>query len=239
MSPQPVTLFTALPLMWGEGDPGDVLSGEARRSPLLDGLDVRAIDAIGPGALGKDVLIVAQPRALAPGELVDLDAWVRGGGRTLIFDDPLLLWPSRYALGDARRAPPVGLLDPLLAHWGVTGTPADPAAVTRTIGGLTVAIAGTGQWRAPPNCITVDPLVIDCMIGKGRAIIVADADVLDAARAQSMQADNAAWFKQMIAALADNHSVARNSAFAWWPLLGAIAGFILAAGLFWRSRTRT
>lgn len=158
-----VTLFTALPLMWGEGDPGDVLSGRAKRSAMLDGIDVRPIDLVSAKALGADLLVVAQPRAMAPPELVALDAWVREGGRALIFADPRLDWPSLYPLGDPRRAPPVTLLDPLFNHWGVR---------------LNLGEGSSGRWERGP-CLAIDAVSIDCRIGRGRVLMIADADVLD------------------------------------------------------------
>ena len=38
---------------------------------------------------------------------------------TWILTDPVLVWPSELALSDIRRPPPVGLLGPLLTHWGL------------------------------------------------------------------------------------------------------------------------
>lgn len=149
--------------MWGEGDPADILAGRAARAPVLAGLKVRALDRLDAATLDRSPLIVAQPRAMAPEELVALDGWVRNGGRALIFADPQLDWPSRYALGDPRRAPPVTLLDPLLTHWGIT---------------LDLAADGVGRWRAP-SCTAVSAITIDCAIGKGRARLIADADLLN------------------------------------------------------------
>jgi ABC-type uncharacterized transport system len=215
-----VTLFTALPLMWGEGDPVDILSGRAKRSAILDGLDVRAIDTVTAVSLGSDVLVVAQPRAMMPEELVALDDWVRRGGRAAIFADPLLKWPSRYALGDPRRAPPVTLLDPLLAHWGVTLEPGPD---------------GTGQWNIPAKgagaCTPVDAVTIDCRVGKGRALLVADADLLDARVADGRR------FRDLIRALAANRGIEAESGPAHWLLIAAMAATPLVfAGLWWRRR---
>jgi hypothetical protein len=211
------TLFSALPLMWGEGDPADILNGRAKRSTLLDGLDVRAIDVISAATLGNDPLIVAQPRAMSPEELVAVDSWVRNGGRALVFADPLLKWPSRYALGDPRRAPPVTLLDPLLTHWGVA---------------VDVKSDGSGRWEKGP-CAPVDSITIDCRIGKGRALMVADADLLDA------RVSDGHRFRELLDALAANRAVAPESPPGRWAIIAAMVIMSLVFAGLWRRQTRT
>ncbi len=143
------------------------------------------LDNIDAGSLLKaPLLMIAQPRGLAPDELVALDDWVRSGGKAIIFADPLLVWPSRYALGDVRRAPPVTLLDPLLAHWGIEleSPPGNaPLVATLSVGDKTGSGAGmglltsTGGSCRPSN----DQRWIDCKIGAGHVILVGDADILD------------------------------------------------------------
>ncbi len=212
-----ITLFTALPLMWGEGDPADILSGRAKRSAALDGLDVRAIDTVNASTLDTGILVVAQPRAMAPAELVALDSWVRGGGRVAVFADPRLDWPSRFALGDPRRAPPVTLLDPLLAHWGVR---------------LDLGADGAGVWQRGA-CATVDAITIDCRIGKGRALLIADADVLD------VRNGGGAALRRVIDALESNRALDAES-LSRWPLMvaGGLATLLILLGLrTYRSRT--
>jgi ABC-type uncharacterized transport system len=217
-APSPrVTLFTALPLMWGEGDPSDILNGRARRSTMIDGLDVRAIDTVTVPGLGQDVLVVAQPRAMMPEELVALDTWVRAGGRVLIFADPRLEWRSRYPLGDPRRAPPVTLLDPLLTHWGVR---------------LDAGPGSDGRWQRGP-CAAVDPVTIDCRIGKGRALLIADADRLDE------RAGGGPVLRDAVSLLESNRAGAAES--SWMMMAGWAAGAVLLlvlAGL-WARRVRT
>ena len=66
---------------------------------------------------------MAQPQAQPAEALVELDAWVRRGGRVLLLADPALEWPSERPLGDLLR-PPAAFADTgLLGHWGLTLTP--------------------------------------------------------------------------------------------------------------------
>ena len=191
------TLLTALPLFWGEGDARDVLAGRAARSPTLKAIDadvdIRAIDVLSDEALARDVAILAQPRRLTPRELVTFDAWVRRGGRALIFADPDLLWPSRYPAGDTRRAPPVTLLDPLFAHWKIALGDADHDVRIVTADGARIAVASAGRWTGPKSCAASAPEMLDCRIGKGRVILVGDADLLDARLWTQEGTDTPAW----------------------------------------------
>ncbi|RHW18056.1 hypothetical protein D1610_06055 [Sphingomonas gilva] len=181
-----VTLLSALPLARGEGDVADVLAGRSAPDPLYRWLERRRgiapIDAVGAGALGRaPVLLAIQPRALAPEELVAIDDWVREGGRAVMFVDPLLGWPSRYPIGDARRAPLSDMLGPIETHWGLTMTPGADG-VRRLPGGGRVTVSGAGTWASDGRCrVTLGGLIADCAIGRGRALLVADADLLHAA----------------------------------------------------------
>lgn len=179
--------MSALPLFWGDGDadPKAVLTDPDHRARFIlavaEAYRVRPVDVIDSAAFaGTDLLIVAQPRILQAQELVDLDGWVRRGGRLLIFADPDLVWPSRLAPGDPRRAPPVTLLDPLFTHWGITLTYEGPAEESEFAGEALVPLMG-GRWVATnPDCSAqADALVLTCRIGKGQAVLVADADLLD------------------------------------------------------------
>jgi hypothetical protein len=129
-------------------------------------------------------MLLAQPRALSPGELVALDAWVRKGGRLLILTDPALVWPTRLPLGDIRRPPPAGLLSPLLDHWGVTlEAPASRALVTTDFdtGASTrrLALHAPGRLVASqPACASLQSWLARCQVGRGEALILADADLM-------------------------------------------------------------
>lgn len=202
-----------MPLVWGESDAGEVLNGGAGRSATLKALDgqfgIDAIDTLSAGTLGHDVVVLAQPRRLAPQELVAFDRWVRRGGRALIFADPELVWSSRYAAGDVRRAPPVTLLDPLFKHWGVALGDSDFGERVAKAGPLTIVTASAGAWTGPKTCVAPDPLVLDCRIGKGRVILVGDADMLDERLWQRAKADNPAWIAAQLRALQGGENASR------------------------------
>ncbi len=198
--------MTALPLIWGEGDASDILQNRSARSDTLVWLDrnfdINPVDIISMGALGRDVLVLAQPRRLVPGELVALDKWLRRGGQVMIFADPELLGSSRLAVGDNRRAPPVTLLDPLFRHWGIALGDSDNRVRTMLIESSNVAMAGSGTWQFGSNCSAITPEVIDCRIGKGRAMLIGDADMLDARLWREQKADNVAWIASQLTKLA-------------------------------------
>ena len=176
-------LLTGLPLVWGETGPLDPGARPAASYKALEEeFEVRPLDVLDEKSLGSGkLLLLAQPRALAPSELVALDAWVRRGGRTLILTDPMLLWPSELPLGDIRRAPPIALLDPLLTHWGLSmEAPAASAAVVEDIGSRRLAMFAPGRFVATKTACTVGPTahVARCRLGRGSAILIADSDMI-------------------------------------------------------------
>ena len=183
----PLLLMSGLPLAWGAGD-GGFLRGESSNGYrlLADEFTITNLDVLDDASLaGGRLLLLAQPRRLAPAELVRLDEWVRGGGRALILTDPLLLWPNNLPLGDGRRPPPVGMLGPLLSHWGLRLEAPEKAEVrARTLidGGarrrLTLAAPGRLVREGGACRVEEEGLIADCAIGRGRARIVADADLM-------------------------------------------------------------
>ncbi len=186
-----VHVLTGLPLFWGEAGVGGILHGEeAARSPLIETLDKQW--AVHPLDVARDetlapvrLLLIIQPQALAPDELVALDAWVRVGGTALFLLDPDLRWPSRLRSGDPRRAPVRAMLDPLLAHWGLAleaNAASEPEWVT--LAGKKVETEAAGHWRVTgDDCRVIGPLVAQCRLGQGRVTLVADVDFADPARA--------------------------------------------------------
>lgn len=184
-----VTMLTGLPLRWSaSGDIGAMIAEGASDDPAL-----ARLEAAGPVSLVDSLvdhvpppggtLLLAHPRALAPQELVAIDAYVRGGGRAVILADALTGWPARYPLGDPRNPPITSLLTPLLDHWGVT-LGAAPAGAGKPhpvdVGGMRLRLFGAGRFdRLPPRCRAfAGRRVAQCPIGKGEAWLVGDADLL-------------------------------------------------------------
>ena len=217
-------LMTTLPLQWSEGGIEADLAAEAKPHPVYARLqtryDIRPLDNF--DTLNKSpvsLVLLAQPRALGPSELVKLDAWVRAGGRILILADPALQWGSLYPLGDKRRPLFTSLLSPLFSHWGlelVLPMTDEQAVVLREVDGLSIRTQTPGEWlpktgKVSATCaIASHRLLADCRIGKGRALLVADADLLDTVywEGQGLRAvtgddefGNLLWIEAMISAL--------------------------------------
>lgn len=190
----PVGVMTALPLHGASvaaapGHPS--LDSVGLRAPLWLWLErhgpLRPIDALERATLeGVGTLLLAQPRALAPGELVVLDDWVRAGGHAVILADPLLHWHDPRPLGHPARPPLTSLLDPLLAHWGLRLDMAEKAdgadAVERRplASGSLLQLSDAGRFERHGKGSACTPdeagLIARCRIGAGQALLVADAD---------------------------------------------------------------
>ncbi|MEO7564611.1 MAG: DUF4350 domain-containing protein [Sphingomicrobium sp.] len=172
-------LLTSLPLVFGE-EFGLDQKGSAMFVALRSRYQVVAVDVTDPAALAKGkLLMMAQPRAQTADNLVALDDWVRRGGRVLLFADPLLEWPSGKALGDPTRPPAMFADTGLLGHWGLRlDAPDQHGPVIRAIGGNKVLTASPGSL-AGTCAIDRGALAARCTVGKGKAIVVADADLLD------------------------------------------------------------
>lgn len=197
-------LFTTLPILWSESaDIGGIVRGEGgqahwARDALAARGRITALDNLA-GIAGDAPLLMAQPRPLSPQENVALDQWVRSGGRVLLFADPMLTAPSAYALGDRRRAQDVVLISPLLRHWGLRlefddGEMFGERQVMVLNAMLPVNLPGRLS-SVPGNDTTcrfaADGLVAACRIGRGRALVVADAALFetdDSIPAQSREA---------------------------------------------------
>jgi hypothetical protein len=192
--PKPILgLMTTLPLQWSEGGVEADLAEDAQPHPAFARLgqsyDVQPLDDLRDLA-ERRLLLLAQPRAFSPAEFVQLDGWVRKGGRILILADPALQWGSLYPLGDKRRPLFTSMLSPLFAHWGLELVlpiaDAEPMAI-RKIGKLSIRTQTPGEWLKIGRggsglcALAEGGLLADCKIGKGRALLVADADLLDTA----------------------------------------------------------
>lgn len=189
----PLGLMTTLPLPWPEGGVAAALDDSREPSPayqrLAGSYDIVPVDSLSAlPAHHVRLLLMAQSRAMAPAELVRLDAWIRQGGRVLILADPALQWESAYPLADKRRPLFTSLLSPLFAHWGLDmSIPVNDAEpnVVRNIGKQSIRTVSPGEWQTYKskfaNCTLMsDAILADCKIGRGRALLVADADLLDA-----------------------------------------------------------
>ncbi len=199
----PLGLFTSLPIYWSEADDvaGQMAAPQNSRSDLLwvrlelnrGRTRVVLLDTLLKPAGFAD-LVMAQPRPLEPGENVALDSWVRGGGHVLLFADPMLTWESQFGLGDRRRPQDTVLLSPILAHWGLAlrFDPDQPEAA-REITGTGLPVHLPGVLVAVPGgdaACRIDQagLIAQCRIGKGRALIVADAAVFEPSEQPAPQA---------------------------------------------------
>lgn len=221
-------LMTTLPLQWPEGTIATAVDEKAAPAPAYSRLvgQYRIVPVDNMEQLKQErlhILLMAQSRGLAPRELVAVDTWVRNGGRVLILADPALQWESIYPVGDNRRPLFTTLLTPLFAHWGLelvlpVGEKEEQIAI-RKIGTLAIKTRTPGEWLAKSNAsgsdcsITHQGLVADCRVGRGRAILVGDADLLDGEywqgtgiRALSGSDDfgNMAWLSSLLRNLRTN-----------------------------------
>jgi hypothetical protein len=189
--------MTGLPLVWGEKGPFDPGSRPAAAYRELGrSFELQPVDVLDPATLARGrALFLAQPQRLAPAELADLDAWIRRGGRALILTDPLLAWPSELPPTDIRRPPPVGLLGPLLDHWGLTlDPPAQAGEVESRRDGRRLLLDSPGRLRSSGAQCAVDEagLTAFCRLGRGSARVVADADLLRDSLWERRSAENPA-----------------------------------------------
>lgn len=195
---RPIGLFTSLPILWAESEdlrallrsdtpPHWVLAALRRRGEVRP-LDHLLGDGDAPAALaaGLDRIVMAQPRPLSPQENVALDAWVRAGGRLLLFADPMLTEESGFALGDRRRPQDIVLLSPILEHWKLRlEFDEEQAPGERMVdpGGVALAVNLPGRFVVAPgsgHCALLGGgLVAQCRIGKGQVLLVADAAMLE------------------------------------------------------------
>lgn len=197
---RPLGLMGTLPIYWGEAaGVEELVAGDAplhwARAVLEQTYELVPLDTLaGPEGLGSpdavDRVMLAQPRPLSGAENVALDDWVRGGGHLLLFADPMLTGHSRFPIGDRRRPQDVILLSPILSRWGLElqfDEAQDEGERTVQFSGTALPVQLPGSLRiaatspgAPADCtLEASGLIADCAIGSGRALIVADAALLD------------------------------------------------------------
>ena len=173
-------LLTSLPLLFNE-DFSLSGGGSAAVERLQTRYKIVPISVTDAAELGKGgLLLMAHPLAQPAEDLVALDEWVRRGGRVLLFADPMLEWPSKRQLGDPLRPPPMFMDTGLLAHWGLRlDAPDERGPAVRRLDGFDVLTSSPGELAGTCD-ISSDRLVARCRIGKGKATVIADADLLNA-----------------------------------------------------------
>jgi hypothetical protein len=173
-------LLTSLPLLFNE-DFALSGGGSAAVERLQTRYKIVPISVTDAAELGKGkLLLMAQPLAQPAEDLVALDEWVRRGGRVLLLADPLLEWPSKRQLGDPLRPPPMFMDTGLLAHWGLRlDAPDERGPAVRRLDGFDVLTLSPGELAGTCD-ISSDRLMARCRIGKGKATVIADADLLNA-----------------------------------------------------------
>lgn len=193
-------LLTSLPIVFGED-----FSLKDTGSPALRALSARfqvaPISTTSAADLGHlRLLLMAQPQAQTPENLVALDDWVRSGGRVLLLADPMLEWPSKRPLGDSLRPPPMFADTGLLMHWGLRlDAPDERGPVRRKLDGHDILAVSPGVLSG--RCkIEADGFIAECRTGKGVAVVVADADFLNVDRLGSAAGQN---IDGLVAALAN------------------------------------
>ena len=175
----PLMLLTSLPLIFSEGF--TLHEGGSRALTAIDAryrvVPIATTDAA--SLKQARLLLLAHPLAQPAETLVDLDLWVRKGGRVLLLADPQLEWPSERPLGDKLRPPPAFADTGLLAHWGLRLDAPDEAGLRQLqLGGRAIAVWSPGVLSGSCS-IGEAGFVARCRIGKGQATVVADADFLN------------------------------------------------------------
>lgn len=215
-----VALVSSLPLYWTEGaDIAGLLDNKARPHwalavlreagdlRLLDTLASEADDAL-PLPTGA-LLVLAQPYPFSPQDNVALDNWVRGGGRVLLFADPMLTFESEFALGDRRRPQDIALLSPILTRWGLelrfdeTQRPGERIA---SLDGTAIPVNLPGTFAIGDNrgrCVLIGgALAAQCRIGKGRVLALADAALFES-REDGPKGERAAALRALLRRIAE------------------------------------
>ncbi|PNU01886.1 DUF4350 domain-containing protein [Novosphingobium guangzhouense] len=198
-----IGLYSSLPIAWKEAaDIRGLLADEGAPHWAMDALQQRGrvvpldtlADAHGALPLPKRaMLVLAQPRPLTAQENVALDAWVRAGGRVLLFADPMLTSHSLFSPGDPRRPQDIVMLSPILGRWGLElqfddaqgagerledGIPVNLPGHFASLGNSGDASGKAGDVVAQCR-IEASGLLARCRSGKGLILAVADAALLE------------------------------------------------------------
>lgn len=175
-----LALLTSLPLVFGERF-GLEDGGSPTLRRLEQGYQVQPIGVADAASLkGQSLLLMAHPRAQPAEVLVELDRWVRDGGRLLLLADPRLDWHSERPLGDRLKPPPAFADTGLLGHWGMQlSAPVQAGPVMATNGRIEIMASSPGRLDSRSCEIVGGGLVARCRIGKGMVTTIADADFLN------------------------------------------------------------
>lgn len=213
VKPARAAVVTSLPLFApSRGDLAAILGGTVNDAPAITALqryfDLVPMADVDAMALEQgDALLLAHPAALSPETLVAIDAYVRGGGQAVVLADALLDAELPYPLGDPRNPPVSTMLDPLLSHWGLAIAPARAGVRLGSDGRhrLMMSSAGEVAIRSAQCRSAAGGLVARCRIGRGQAVIVGDADLLDPSlwRSPAGATGPAGWRSANIGWLAD------------------------------------
>ena len=179
-----LAVLTSLPLLFGEQFSLDG-GGSATLTRLETRYRIVPVAVADAASLkGQRLLLMAHPRAQPADVLVELDSWVRRGGRVVLLADPKLDWHSDRPLGDRLRPPPDFADTGLLAHWGLRlDGPISDGPRTATAGSQAVLTVSPGKLTSLGQRCAVEPggLVAHCQIGRGAVTVIADADFLNVA----------------------------------------------------------
>lgn len=175
-----LALLTSLPLVFGENF-GLEGGGSAALTRLEQRYHVLPVGLADQASLkGQSILLMAHPRAQPAEVLVELDKWVRSGGKVLLLADPRLDWPSERPLGDSLRPSPAFPDTGLLRHWGMTlVAPEQPGPAEAGNGKIDVKTSSAGQLQSSSCKLLGDGFVARCRVGKGEVAVIADADFLN------------------------------------------------------------
>lgn len=175
-----LAVLTSLPIFFAND-----FSVEPVASPLRDVLEDKwslklLSTSNADGLEGEEVALLLHPPVQTAEALVDLDEWVRGGGRLLLLADPLLEWPSELPLGDPRAPPPFFMDTGLLAHWGVRlhgpEEDVDDAALMAPGRGR-LEVTSEDCAKADDAASGLENFIVHCRLGEGHALIIADVDM--------------------------------------------------------------
>jgi hypothetical protein len=227
---------STIPLQWGETDLTAIAKGKGEAAAAFVRLESRyrmkpVDNLLKLDAPSSRMFLLVQPRLLSPAELVAFDKWIHAGGQALILADPALQWPSAHPMGDTRRPLFTSLLNPLFRHWGVElvlPAGAEEAEQMVAVGSYDLKLVSAGVWQpfagktATAHCrIGPAAVVAECRPGRGRAVLLADADMLDSEQWQrgyllgGSGGDNMAWVEAVLAALQAGESLESTTGILW------------------------